>query len=105
MSHAAPPETVAPRQSSRRGLPPEAYETIPGDRYPPYVPSRREIPELTIKAVVVGIILGVLFGAANAYLGLRVGLTVSASIPAAVMAIAIFRVLRTGTVLETNIVQ
>ena len=44
-------------------------------------------------------------GAANAYLGLRVGLTVSASIPAAVMAVALFRALKRGTILEANIVQ
>lgn len=100
MAVSAPP---APPKS--RGLPPEAYETIPGEDYPPYVPANQSVAELTVKSVVVGIVLGVLFGAANAYLGLRVGLTVSASIPAAVMAIAIFRVLRTGTILETNIVQ
>ncbi len=87
------------------GLPPEAYEEIPGDQYPPYISPDRSIPELTFKAVLIGIVLGIVFGAANAYLGLRVGLTVSASIPAAVMAIAIFRVLRRGTVLETNMVQ
>jgi putative OPT family oligopeptide transporter len=78
---------------------------MPGDQYPPYIPADRSIPELTFKAVLIGIVLGIVFGAANAYLGLRVGLTVSASIPAAVMAIAIFRVLRRGTVLETNMVQ
>lgn len=98
-------KTPEARKSRPRGLPPEAYESIPGDRYPPYVPPEASVPELTVKAVVIGILLGIVFGAANAYLGLRVGLTVSASIPAAVMAIAIFRVLRTGTILETNIVQ
>lgn len=103
---ASPAEDSAVAVKPRpRGLPPEAYETIPGDQYPPYIPPEAELPELTVKAVVIGIILGVVFGAANAYLGLRVGLTVSASIPAAVMSIAIFRMLRTGTILETNIVQ
>lgn len=97
--------TEAPAPPARRGLPPEAYERIPGDQYPPYVAPGERLPELTVKAVVIGIILGIVFGAANAYLGLRVGLTVSASIPAAVMSIAIFRVLRTGTILETNTVQ
>jgi putative OPT family oligopeptide transporter len=107
MAGTAPPTGRPPvsADTRARGLPPEAYETIPGDQYPPYVPPERIVPELTVKAIVIGIILGVLFGAANAYLGLRVGLTVSASIPAAVMSIAIFRVLRTGTILETNIVQ
>lgn len=88
-----------------RGLPPQAYEPIPGDEYPPYIPPTEHVAELTIKSVLIGIMLGIVFGAANAYLGLRVGLTVSASIPAAVMAIAIFKVFRTGTILETNIVQ
>src|SRR5690606_17888912 len=102
-------ETASPprpeRSTSSRGLPPEAYECIPGELYPPFVPASVSIPELSLKAVVIGIMLGIVFGAANAYLGLRVGLTVSASIPAAVMAIAIFRVIGRGTILETNIVQ
>ena len=89
----------------RKGLPPEAYEQIPGDRYPPYIAPQERVDEFTVKALVLGIVLSVVFGAANAYLGLRVGLTVSASIPAAVMAVAFFRVLRRGTVLEANIVQ
>lgn len=96
---AAPPET------KRAGLPPEAYEPVPGESYPPYIPAERQIPEMSVKAIVFGIIIGIVFGAANAYLGLRVGMTVSASIPAAVMAIVLFRLLRGGTVLETNIVQ
>ena len=90
---------------SRKGLPPEAYEVVPGEEYRPYVPPERSLAELTVKAVLIGIVLAVVFGAANAYLGLRVGLTVSASIPAAVMAVAIFRVLRRGSILETNMVQ
>jgi putative OPT family oligopeptide transporter len=89
----------------RQGLPPEAYETLPGDRYPPYVAPEERLPEFTFKAVLVGVLLAVVFGAANAYLGLRVGLTVSASIPAAVMAVALFRLIRRGTILETNMVQ
>ena len=105
MPDTASPPAAAPRPSQHRGLAPEAYEAIPGHEYRPYVPADREIPELTFKAIVIGMVLGVVFGAANAYLGLRVGLTVSASIPAAVMAIAIFRTIRSGTILETNIVQ
>lgn len=90
---------------TRKGLPPQAYEVVPGEEYRPYVPPERSLAELTVKAVLIGILLAVVFGAANAYLGLRVGLTVSASIPAAVMAVAIFRVLRRGSILETNMVQ
>ena len=88
----------------RGGLPPQAYETLPGDQYRPYVGAREQILEFTPRAVLIGAVLGIVFGAANAYLGLRVGLTVSASIPAAVMAVAIFRVWG-GTILESNMVQ
>lgn len=89
----------------RKGLPPEAYEEVPGDQYRPYVPATESMPEFTLKAIAIGVVLGVVFGAANAYLGLRVGLTVSASIPAAVMAVAIFKVLKSGSILESNMVQ
>ncbi|MDX1566374.1 MAG: oligopeptide transporter, OPT family [Longimicrobiales bacterium] len=99
------PETRAGSERTLDGLPPEAYETIPGEEYPPYVSPDAEMAEFTLKALVIGVVLAVVFGAANAYLGLRVGLTVSASIPAAVMAVAAFRVLRKGTILEANMVQ
>ncbi len=64
------------------------------------------IAEFTLKAVVVGIVLGIVFGAANVYLALKVGMTVSASIPAAVMAVAVFKLLRSrNTILEANLAQ
>ncbi|AZB41007.1 oligopeptide transporter, OPT family [Bacillus sp. FJAT-42376] len=76
------------------------------DKFVPYVPSSKSLPELTVTAIVLGIILAVVFGAANAYLGLRIGLTVSASIPAAVISMAILRGLfRRNSILENNIVQ
>ncbi len=87
-------------------LPPEAYKETPeGGRYPPVVPDDTQMAELSPKAVLVGALVGVVFGAANAYLGLKVGLTVSASIPAAVLGVALFKAFRSGTLLETNIVQ
>ncbi|TNE84117.1 MAG: oligopeptide transporter, OPT family [Deltaproteobacteria bacterium] len=63
------------------------------------------MPELTARALIIGVIVGVVFGAANAYLGLKVGLTVSASIPAAVIGVAVFKALRSGSILEVNLVQ
>ncbi|MCB9764797.1 MAG: oligopeptide transporter, OPT family [Alphaproteobacteria bacterium] len=87
-------------------LPPDAYKELPeGERYPPVVPDGVSLPELSVKAVLIGAVVGVVFGAANAYLGLKVGLTVSASIPAAVIGVALFRLFRSGSLLETNIVQ
>jgi len=67
-----------------------------------FIPAKKIIPELTIKAVLIGGILAVILGAANAYLGLYAGMTVSAVIPGAVMAFAFLRPFK-GTILEVNI--
>ena len=62
-------------------------------------------PEITFKAVILGIILSVVLAGANAYLGLFAGMTVSASIPAAVLSMGILRLFRNSNILENNIVQ
>jgi len=72
------------------------------DEFKSYIPASKTIPELTIKAVLVGAFLAVILGAANAYLGLFAGMTVSAVIPGAVMAFALMRPFK-GTLLEVNI--
>ena len=75
-------------------------------RTEPYVPPHKNLPEVTVRALLLGVVLSVLMGAANTYLGLYAGMTVSASIPAAVISMAILRgILRRGTILENNIVQ
>lgn len=72
----------------------------------PYVAADQRVPELTVRAVVLGAFLSLTFGMVNAYLGLKVGLTVSASIPSAVISMAVLRgILRRGTILENNIVH
>jgi putative OPT family oligopeptide transporter len=72
------------------------------DDFHSFIPAEKKIPELTLKAVLVGAILAIVLGAANAYLGLYAGMTVSAVIPGAVMAFALLRPLK-GTILEVNI--
>ena len=62
-------------------------------------------PEITAKAVVLGVVLSMLLAGANAYLGLLAGMTVSASIPAAVLSMAVLRLFRRSNILENNIVQ
>lgn len=63
-------------------------------------------PELSLRAVALGIVLAAILGAANAYLGLKAGMTVSATFPAAVIAIAAFRLpFFRGGVLEQNIAR
>lgn len=63
-------------------------------------------PELTLKAVGLGLFLAFVFGSANAYLGMRAGQTVAATIPAAVIAMALFRLPAfRGGLLEQNIAR
>jgi len=71
----------------------------------PYIPASQTLPEITVKAAVLGVLLSAVLGGANAYLGLKVGLTVSASIPAAVISMAVLRMFREHNILENNIVQ
>ena len=70
-----------------------------------FIPASQTLPEITVKAVILGFILSAVLAGANAYLGLKVGLTVSASIPAAVMSMAILSFFRESNILENNIVQ
>jgi OPT family oligopeptide transporter len=73
---------------------------------PAPAPPEKASPEMTVKAVVVGLLLSLIFGAANAYLGMKAGQTIAATIPAAVIAIALFRLpYFRGTILEQNIVR
>ena len=69
------------------------------------MPVQAVPPQLTIKAMVLGIVLAAVLAGANAYLGLFAGMTVSASIPAAVISMGILRLFRNSNILENNIVQ
>ncbi len=69
-----------------------------------YVPDNTDMPEFTLRAVLLGLILTVILGAANAYLGLRAGMTIAATYPAAVIGMALLRVMR-GSLLEENITR
>mgnify|MGYP000518190424 CR=1 FL=1 len=67
--------------------------------------SNKQYPEITIKAVLLGILLSMILAGANAYLGLFAGMTVSASIPAAVISMGVLSLFRKSNILENNIVQ
>ena len=67
--------------------------------------ENRSLPEITIKAFILGVLLSMILAAANAYLGLFAGMTVSASIPAAVVSMGVLRLFRKSNILENNIVQ
>ncbi len=70
----------------------------------PFVPAETALPELTWRALALGVIMAIVLGAANAYLGMKAGLTVAATFPAAVVAMAALRLVR-GSVLEENIAR
>ena len=71
-----------------------------------YVPEDSQLPELTFKAVALGVFMAITLGAANAYLGMKAGLTVAATFPAAVVAMAALRLpFLKGSVLEENMAR
>ncbi len=71
----------------------------------PVIPASTTLPEITVKAIVLGFLLSVVLAGANAYLGLFAGMTVSASIPAAVVSMAVLRAFAQSNILENNLVQ
>ena len=73
--------------------------------FKPFVPPSANLPELSLRALLLGAIFGILFGAVTVYVGLRAGLTVAASIPISVLSISILRAFGKASVLENNIVQ
>jgi putative OPT family oligopeptide transporter len=67
--------------------------------------TQNNLPEITIKGVILGVLLAMILAAANAYLGLFAGMTVSATIPAAVISMGVLRFFKKNNILENNIVQ
>ncbi len=67
--------------------------------------NHKPLPEITVKAVLLGIVLSMILAGANAYLGLFAGMTVSASIPAAVISMGVLSLFKKSNILENNIVQ
>ncbi len=74
----------------------------PESGFVPFVPEDSTLPELTFRAVFLGVLMAIVLGAANAYLGMRAGLTVAATFPAAVVAMAALRLVG-GSILEENL--
>ncbi len=80
--------------------------TLPTKPFSPFISETQSLPEITLRAIILGIILSLFFGIGNAFIGLKVGMTVSASIPASVMSMGILRVFfKKVSILENNLVQ
>ncbi len=78
--------------------------STPTTPHRPFVPQHLKMPELTVRAMLLGLTMTVVLGAANAYLGLRAGMTVAATYPAAVISMAVLRAWK-GSLLEENIAR
>jgi len=70
--------------------------------FKPYVSADKNLPEFTLRALIVGLFLAVLLGAANAYLGLKAGMTIAATYPAAVLGMAFLRLFKDRNIVEEN---
>lgn len=71
----------------------------------PIIPASQNLPEITLRVIILGVFLTIILAAANAFLGLKLGTTVSASIPAAVISMGILRFFRQSNILENTMVQ
>ncbi|HEF7468212.1 TPA: oligopeptide transporter, OPT family [Campylobacter jejuni] len=67
--------------------------------------KKQNLPELTLRGLILGSILTIIFTASNVYLGLKMGLTFSSSIPAVVISMAVLSLFKTSNILENNMVQ
>ncbi len=72
--------------------------------FKPYVSPTTDMPEFTLRALILGLFMTIVLGAANAYLGLKAGMTIAATYPAAVIGMALLRLMK-GSILEENIAR
>jgi len=70
-----------------------------------FMSNELNVPELTLRGILLGMVITIIFTASNVYLGLKVGLTFSSSIPAAVISMAILKMFKDSNILENNMVQ
>jgi len=77
-----------------------------GRLFKPFISPTSSPPELSFRAVSLGLFLGLVFGVGYTYIGLYVGATASASVVAAALSMAILRSSRKRvSILENNMVQ
>ena len=99
MSHGSEPQEI-------KGLPANARRALePGESYVPLVPQDG-VPEVTPRAITMGLVFCAIFSLAAAYLALKVGQGIEAAIPIAILAVGLSRFFpRKSTILENVIIQ
>lgn len=71
----------------------------------PYIPASKSLPEVTIRALILGILLAILLAASSTYVGLKIARTIAGSIPAALISMMVLRRFKNANILENNMVQ
>ncbi len=71
----------------------------------PFIPASTHLPEITLKAVVLGIILAIVLAASTTFVGLKIGRSIAGSIPAALVSMVVLRRFKKSNILENNMVQ
>lgn len=74
-------------------------------QFTPYIPASQTLPEITPRAVILGIFLAILLAASSTFVGLKIARTIAGSIPAALVSMLILRRFRNANILENNMVQ
>lgn len=75
------------------------------NNHEPYIKASRSLPEITPRAIILGIILAILLAASTTYVGLKIARTIAGSIPAALISIMVLRRFKNSNILENNMVQ
>lgn len=75
------------------------------DEVVPFIPASKSLPEITPRALVLGIFLAVVLAASSTFVGLKIARTIAASIPAALISMLILRRFKNANILENNMVQ
>jgi putative OPT family oligopeptide transporter len=70
-----------------------------------FISAATQLPEITLKVIVISIVLTIILATSNAYLALKVGMLTSASIPAAILSMSILRWFKNSNILENNLIQ
>jgi len=94
-------------KKSIQGLPKNAYTPLEeGEKYVPYIPAEKKIPEITTRSVIIGVIMAIVFSFAACYLGLVAGQVFEAAIPIAILAVGLAGLYtRRSSILENVIIQ
>lgn len=71
----------------------------------PFIPASKSLPEVTMRALILGILLAILLAASSTFVGLKIARTIAGSIPAALVSMMILRRCKNANILENNMVQ